>query len=80
MDPYVRIVKDIRSRVVARKLNWVLNFLSWMAKRKLLEQSWCNDYFVGFVNAGNISIDDMEMPNVSLKYRIKLLNWLSSWI
>ena len=76
--PYVRIVKEpLGSKGgLARKAQLVfLNFLSWMAKKKIARAGLgCNDYFVGFVNAGNISIDDMEYAEcLTKKYPNKVI-------
>ena len=61
--PYVRIVKEpLGSKGgLARKAQLVfLNFLSWMAKKKIARAGLgCNDYFVGFINAGNFSLNDL---------------------
>lgn len=61
--PYIRIVKEpLNSRgSLFRKAQLVfLNFLSWLAKKKISKAGLRgNDYFVGFINAGNLSLDDL---------------------
>ena len=61
--PYIRIVKEpLRSKGgLFRKAQLIfLNFLSLMAKKKIIKAGLGhNDYFVGFINAGNLNLSDL---------------------
>lgn len=63
--PYVRIVNEPVSFGVGRWFRNVqllfLSFLSWLAKKKIKKAGLqCNDFFVGFINAGHLSIEDLN--------------------
>lgn len=62
---YIRIVNEpvsLGKGKFFRQLQLLfLNFLSKFAKKKIKNSGLkCNDYFVGFVNAGNLSEDDIK--------------------
>ena len=61
--PYIRIVKESLGSKggLARKTQLIfLNFLSLMAKKKIIKAGLGhNDYFVGFINAGNLNLSDL---------------------
>jgi len=39
-----------------------LNFLSWLAKKKIKKAGLQgNDFFVGFINAGNLNVEDLRL-------------------
>ena len=65
---YIRIVREpLTSRGgLFRKTQLVfLNFLSWMAKNKISRAGLGhNDFFVGFMNAGNLGPDDLVMAKI----------------
>lgn len=76
--PYIRIIKEpISSRGgLFRKAQLVfLNFLSWLAKKKISKAGLsCNDYFVGFISAGNLSLDDLiSVRKLQNKFPDKLI-------
>jgi len=52
-----------------------LKFLSDVAKRKIKKAGFqCNDFFVGFINAGNLSKNDVEMAQkLAEKYPDKIV-------
>ena len=63
--PYIRIVNEpvnLSGGKLFRKLQILfLNFLSALAKKKIKKAGLqCNDYFVGFVNAGSLSEKDID--------------------
>ena len=63
--PYIRLVTEpvlFRERKLFRQVQLLfLNFLSWLAKRKIEKAGLrYNDFFVGFLNAGNFRIEDLE--------------------
>lgn len=62
---YIRIVNEPVSLKMGKLFRQAqilfLNFLSKFAKKKIKKSGLkCNDYFVGFVNAGNLSEDDIK--------------------
>ena len=70
--PYIRIVNEPFSFLggkLFRKLQLLfLNFLSAIAKRKVRKAGLvCNDFSVGFVNAGNLSDRDIKSAKELLK-------------
>lgn len=69
--PYIRIVEEpLRSEGgLFRKAQLLfLNFLSGMAKKKIIGAGLrCNDFFVGFVNAGNLGLNDLATAKELLK-------------
>ncbi len=86
--PYIRIVNEIvfipRSYYKYDTLFFkffrfgqllFLNFLSSMAKKKIRKAGLrCNDYFVGFVDAGNLSEKNMQKAReLSQKYPDKII-------
>lgn len=63
--PYIRIVVEPvtlgNDRLFRQAQLLFLNFLSWLAKNKVKRAGLeCNDYFVGFVNAGNLTNADIN--------------------
>lgn len=60
---YIRIVNEpIQTRgSLFRKAQLIfLNFLSWIAKKKIIKAVLkTNDFFVGFINAGNLKSEDI---------------------
>lgn len=62
--PRIRIVSEplYGGDKFFRKIQSVfLRFLSRLAKNKIIKNRLtCNDFFVGFINAGNLSIEDIE--------------------
>lgn len=76
--PYIRIVNE-PSRLGAnffRKAQLCfLRFLSKIAKKRIVKGGLkCNDFFVGFINAGNMGIDDVEYADdLSKKYPDKII-------
>src|SRR3989344_4216602 len=76
--PYIRIVKEpLRSKGgLFRKAQLIfLNFLSWMAKKKISKSGLRdNDFFVGFMNAGNLGINDLVLAKkLQNKYSDKII-------
>ncbi len=64
--PYIRIVREpisLDSDKLFRQAQLLfLNFLSWRAKNKIIKAGLkCNDFFVGFLNAGNLSKSDIDL-------------------
>ncbi len=64
--PYIRIVNEpvsFREGKLFRQLQLIfLNFLSMSAKNKIRKANLkCNDYFIGFINAGNLSVSDIKL-------------------
>lgn len=62
---YIRIVNEPaslkRGKLFRQAQVLFLNFLSKFAKKKIKKSGLkCNDFFVGFVNAGNLSEDDIK--------------------
>lgn len=62
---YIRIVNEPASLKMGKLFRQAqvlfLNFLSKFAKNKIRKAGLkCNDYFIGFVNAGNLSEDDIK--------------------
>jgi predicted glycoside hydrolase/deacetylase ChbG (UPF0249 family) len=62
--PYIRIVNEpisLGKRKISRKIQLLfLNFLSGLAKNKIKNAGLLyNDYFIGFINAGNLTRDDI---------------------
>lgn len=75
---YIRIVKEPLSSKggLFRKAQLIfLNFLSWMAKKKINRAGLrCNDFFVGFMNAGNLGIGDLILAKkLQNKYPDKVI-------
>ena len=63
--PYIRVVNESASLSggkLFRKLQLLfLNFLSSAVKKKIKKAGLdCNDFFVGFINAGNMNDDDIK--------------------
>ena len=62
---YVRIVHEpfrTNGSIFRMAQLCFLRFLSRMAKKKIIQNGLkCNDFFVGFINAGNLSIDDINL-------------------
>lgn len=61
---YIRIVNEpifLNKRKIFRKIQLLfLQFLSRIAKTKIRKAGlFCNDYFIGFINAGNLSREDL---------------------
>jgi len=79
--PSIRIVNEsvnFSGGKLFRKAQLVfLNFLSGMAKKKIEKAGIRhNDFFVGFINAGNISADDLEYAdNLAKKYPDKAVEF-----
>jgi len=77
--PYIRVVNEpfnLSGDKLFRKLQLLfLNFLSAMAKKKIRRASLkCNDYFVGFINAGNLSEKDInKAKKLAKKYPNKII-------
>ena len=77
--PYIRIVNepvDLSGYKLFRKLQLLfLNFLSSMAKKKIRKADLqCNDYFVGFMNAGNLNEKDInQAEKLAGKYPDKII-------
>ena len=77
--PHIRIVNEplsVSGGKLLRKLQLLfLNFLSAIAKRKVRKAGLvCNDFFVGFVNAGDLSRKDIELAKeLSSKYPNKII-------
>jgi len=86
--PYIRVVNEIvftpRSYYKYDALFFkffrigqllFLNLLSWLAKKKIKKAGLqCNDYFVGFMNAGNLSEEDInKAKQLSEKYPDKIV-------
>lgn len=62
--PYIRIVNEPISlghgKLFRQAQLLFLNFLSKIAKNKIKKAGLkCNDFFIGFINAGNLSLDDL---------------------
>ncbi|PIR41813.1 MAG: hypothetical protein COV30_01305 [Candidatus Yanofskybacteria bacterium CG10_big_fil_rev_8_21_14_0_10_37_15] len=62
---YIRIVNEpvssVKGKLFRRAQLLFLNFLSSMAKKKIRKADLqCNDYFVGFINAGNLGRGDIK--------------------
>ena len=76
---YIRIVNEpvnLSGRKLFRKLQLLfLNFLSAAAKKKIRRAGLeCNDYFVGFVNAGSLSDSDIRFAEKLVnKYPDKII-------
>lgn len=76
---HIRIVSEpgpLGQGKLLRKLQlFVLQFLSKRAKRKIKKAGLeCNDFFVGFINAGNMRKSDMEKAmSLSNKYPDKVV-------
>src|SRR3989338_310442 len=79
--PYIRIVNEplsLSGGNLFRKLQLLfLNFLSAIAKRKIRKAGLvCNDFFVGFVNAGNLNWKDIGSAEELLKkYSDKIIEF-----
>lgn len=62
---YIRIVREpLGSRgSLLRKAQLIfLNFLSWLMKKKIKKAGLkCNDFFVGFINAGNLGKNEIYL-------------------
>ena len=76
--PRIRIVNEPshgQGRSFRKLQSIFLKFLSFLAKRKIQKAELeCNDFFVGFINAGNIRIDDVEYAkNLAKKYPDKVV-------
>ena len=77
--PYVRIVNEpvnLSGSKLFRKVQLLfLNFLSGLAKKKITRAGLqCNDFFVGFVSAGNLNSNDVELAkNLTEKYPDKII-------
>lgn len=76
--PYIRIVNEPFHGQGGsfRKIQSVfLRFLSFLSKRKIQKAGLeCNDFFVGFIKAGNMDIDDVEYAkNLAKKYPNKII-------
>lgn len=77
--PYIRIVNEpasLSGGKLFRKLQLLfLNFLSKLAKRKIRKAGLqCNDFFVGFVNAGNLDSSDVKFAeNLATEYSDKII-------
>lgn len=77
--PYIRVVNEpvsLSGGKLFRKLQLLfLNFLSSMAKKKIRKAGLqCNDYFIGFVNAGNLSEKDInKAKRLTEKYPDKVV-------
>ena len=83
--PYIRIVKEpLRSKGgLFRKAQLIfLNFLSRIAKKMITRSGLgCNDFFVGFINAGNLSEKDIKLAKkLSDKYPNLLLTNMPQYI
>lgn len=77
--PYIRIVSEpikLSSGKFFRKAQLTfLNFLSRIAKNKIKKAGLqCNDFFVGFVNAGNLSEKDIKFAkSLAEKYPNRII-------
>ena len=76
--PYIRIVNEPLSAKgsLFRKIQLgFLNFLSWSAKKKITRNNLkCNDFFIGFINAGNLKKDDLVLAKkLQSKYPNKFI-------
>ncbi|MBI2064481.1 MAG: ChbG/HpnK family deacetylase [Candidatus Yanofskybacteria bacterium] len=76
--PYIRIVNEPLNTAGGplRKAQLVfLNFLSGIAKKMIIRSGLrCNDFFVGFINAGNLSEKDIEsVKELSDKYPDRII-------
>ncbi len=76
--PYIRIVNEpLKSKGgLFRKAQLIfLNFLSLMAKKKISRAGLrCNDFLVGFINAGNLNFDDVNLAKkLQSKYSNKFI-------
>ncbi|MBI2676564.1 MAG: ChbG/HpnK family deacetylase [Candidatus Yanofskybacteria bacterium] len=77
--PYIRIVNEpvnLSGGKFFRKLQLLfLNFLSAAAKKKIRKAGLqCNDFFVGFVSAGNMSDSDIKYAeDLAQKYPDKIV-------
>lgn len=63
--PYIRIVREplkFKGDLFRKAQLVFLNLLSCAAKNKIIRSGLkCNDFFVGFINAGNLSPDDVSL-------------------
>jgi len=78
--PLIRIINEPfhgQGRSFRKIQSVFLKFLSFLAKRKIQKAGLeCNDFFVGFINAGNINIDDVKYAkNLSKKYPDKVIEF-----
>ena len=76
--PYIRIVNEPlgAGENLFRKAQLIfLNFLSRIAKKMIIREGLrCNDFFVGFINAGNLSKKDIKSAKeLSDKYPDKII-------
>ena len=76
--PYIRIVNEPlgAGENLFRKAQLIfLNFLSRIAKKMITRSGLgCNDFFVGFINAGNLSEKDIKLAKkLSDKYPNKII-------
>ncbi|MBI2063497.1 MAG: ChbG/HpnK family deacetylase [Candidatus Yanofskybacteria bacterium] len=77
--PYIRIVNEpinLTGGRLLRKFQLLfLNFLSARAKKKIKKTGLeCNDFFVGFINAGNLAEKDIKLAeNLAQKYPDKII-------
>ncbi len=62
--PYIRIVNEplmSKGGLFRKAQLCFLRFLSGTAKNKIIQSGLkCNDIFVGFINAGNLSEEDLQ--------------------
>lgn len=76
---YIRVVNEPLSLVGGELFRQAqllfLNFLSWLAKKKIEKAGFqYNNFFVGFVNAGNLSIKDLRSAKkLKKKYPEKIV-------
>jgi predicted glycoside hydrolase/deacetylase ChbG (UPF0249 family) len=63
--PYIRIVHeplDGRGSLFRKAQLCFVRFLSGMAKKRIIRSGLrCNDFFIGFLNAGNLSKSDIDL-------------------
>lgn len=77
--PYIRAVNEpvnlSGSKLLRKAQLLFLNFLSKSAKKKIKRAGLgCNDFFIGFINAGSISEDDIKYAeNLARKYPDKII-------
>lgn len=76
--PYIRIVNEsleTRGSLFRKARLCFLRFLSGMAKKKIIRNGLrCNDFFVGFLNAGNLSLNDLaSVRKLQKKYPDKTI-------
>lgn len=61
---YIRVVNEpirLEGNFFRKAQLIFLNFLSWSAKKKIKKAGLqCNDFFIGFINAGNLNIKDLR--------------------